>query len=108
MSDGATDCLQSADAKVRRDFALELVSNDDTIFMCASTEQERDQWIAALGQYVLLRLVRGDERLTISVRRAIVKHSSLLIMNNDDDYEDDGEEGTAGTGANGDSSDSGR
>jgi hypothetical protein len=42
--------FQSADAKIKRQFAIEIATNDEMIYVCAESEREKDEWIAALGK----------------------------------------------------------
>ena len=77
------DCVsvKTADAKTGKQYALEVILKNESVFMVAKTQEERDLWLGQIG-------------------RAIVSHSSLFVDNGyDDEDDDDEEEGASGVGA---------
>mmetsp|Transcript_16320 Transcript_16320/g.24590 ORF Transcript_16320/g.24590 Transcript_16320/m.24590 type:complete len:139 (-) Transcript_16320:149-565(-) len=72
------DCIsvKSAEAKTRKRNALEISTSNEVIYMYADSEREKDGWIGAIG-------------------KAIVKHSSMLI--NDEDCDGDADSGSEGS-----------
>mmetsp|Transcript_15611 Transcript_15611/g.26021 ORF Transcript_15611/g.26021 Transcript_15611/m.26021 type:complete len:154 (-) Transcript_15611:235-696(-) len=81
------DCVSvKADVGSKKPSALEVVTRDECISMHAASDQEREGWLGAVG-------------------KAIVKHSSMLISEDDcrdsNDSGDDGDSHSDETGSGG-------
>ena len=53
-----SECLtvKSADEKTDKPHSFEVATPDQTYYMYAQSEKEKDDWIGAIGRYALLRV----------------------------------------------------
>lgn len=45
--------VKSAELKARRKFAIEVSTKDQTFYMCADSDKEKDDWIGAIGRSIV-------------------------------------------------------